>query len=155
VDKIDLSVLRWYSSQVYNKYPHLSKRETILWSKFMQVYQDKFLRLAYDVTVSIDLPGDRYKRKSIESNWEYLKSLKIDVLADRINEYRIIEIKPVFDLKAIGQLFVYKSLLPVIYNIDKSINLSVITESASGEIIRACKDLSISIYVEDTDFILE
>jgi hypothetical protein len=118
----------------------------------MTLYADKFLRLAYDVPVSSSVPTFLHKGKSVGSNWDYLTSLKIDVLGERIEEYRIIEIKPVFDIKAIGQLFVYKSLLPVVYEIDKGTSLTVVTESASQDIIAACRDLNISIYIRDTDF---
>ena len=90
--------------------------------------------------------------KSVERNWSYLTSLKIDCLADNIFGFRIFEIKPVFDLKAIGQCLVYSSLLSTCYEVNKPISASIVTEAAGDEIKSVCKLLGISLYIQDIDF---
>ena len=109
-------------------------------------------RVCYDVVVSSIVPSELFRVKSLASNWEYLTSLKIDCLIDGFTNYRIVEIKPVFDMKAIGQVFVYASLLATCYVVDKPIIMSILTNSASDNIIDTCRQLGISIYVRDRNY---
>ena len=34
--QLDLSVLRWFDNKPHNKYPHLAKSESELWTDFIQ-----------------------------------------------------------------------------------------------------------------------
>jgi len=149
---ISLDKLRWYDNSVYGKYPHLTRSETALWSSFLCKFGNRFARVAYDVPVRVDVGQDFLARTGINSNWAYLTSLKIDCLADEILKYHIFELKPVFDLKAIGQVLVYASLLPIVYNIDKDIITSVITNDVSDEVMFACHELGISVFSQANNF---
>ena len=53
---ININSLRWYKSCIWSKYPHLTKRETFLWSSFLAKFANKFNRIAYDVTVRSESP---------------------------------------------------------------------------------------------------
>jgi hypothetical protein len=152
--QVDISRLRWYDNKLYNKYPHLTKREAALWSDFIAKFQDKIIKVAYDVPVSESNNYFANTMKSVESNWDYLKSLKIDCLVDTINSYRIVEIKPVFDMKAIGQIFVYKTLLPVVYALQKQVSVAILTETTSDDIISVCRDLEIALFSKDRQFLI-
>jgi hypothetical protein len=153
--QVDISRLRWYDNKLYNKYPHLTKREASLWNDFIPFFQNKFLRVAYDVPVSSSNNYFANTMKSVESNWDYLTSLKIDCLVEGISEYKIIEIKPVFDIKAIGQVFVYKTLLPVVYALQKEVSVAILTETTSDDIFSACRDLGIALYSRDRSFLFQ
>ena len=152
--KLDINILRWYDNKVHSKYPHLTKRESQLWNNFISQFGVRWNRVAYDVTVDSEIPDFRFKSKNINSNWDYLKSLKIDCLVETGNLLTIIEIKPVFDMKAIGQLFVYKSLLPVVYDVDNIIAVGILTESATDNLVSVCKSLDIALWIQDRQFLI-
>lgn len=150
--KLDLSKLRWFDTDVHNKYPHLTKNESELWTSFLSLANKHFRRIAYDVPLHSDVPPALLQRNSVDSNWAYLTALRLDVLAEEFSYFHIFEIKPVFDMKAIGQLFIYATLLPLTYMIDKEIIISVITEDCPDSMVTTSNELGIIIYKASNNF---
>jgi len=140
-----LSKLRWFNSELLVKYPHLTKKEAILWGKYLSIHVKDFENIAYDVTVSDNASPFAFPGRSVIRNWAYLKSLKIDVLARSKYSYYIYEIKPLLDIKAIGQVQIYETLLKSLYYVDMNIRKVILTSFSNSVLESAAEALGIKI----------
>lgn len=145
--RFSLDKLRWYSSCQLFHYPHLTSRESVLWSDYLELNAKFFTRISYDVPVSEGSSPFAFIRKCVDRNWAYLNSLKIDCFAQAPYSYHLFEIKPVMDIKAIGQCQIYENFLKRLYLIDMNIQKHIITRSVSSTLLSAARAFNIDVIV--------
>ena len=84
-------------------YPHLAKKEVVIWDRFVRQNSDWADEVDYDVTcgehdtLPLDIP------QHTKDDWNYLRSWKIDVVAYKNGIPFIIEVRPRAALGAIGE----------------------------------------------------
>lgn len=105
-----MKTIKYVDYKKLPKYPHLMPEDVAVWEKFISRYPDYFDKVAYDVAIGKGrdysmLPKDKYR-----DDLELLTKKRIDVIGIRGDETSIIEIKPVGNPQAIGQLLVYWNL---------------------------------------------
>lgn len=86
-----------------SKYPHLAKREVVIWDRFVQLYRDFGDRADYDITCGkgVDIPEGTPPNWA--ANYKYLSKWKIDAVVYRGNTAYVVEVRPRAGLSAIGE----------------------------------------------------
>jgi hypothetical protein len=127
------------------RYPHMAKRDNVVWERFLTGYAESFLGFAYDVAVGgrpLALPGlDEASRLG----WQYNTALKIDAVGFTAAQAWIIEVRPDATVSALGAALTYTmvaerdavfrfKLLPVI-----------VCETIQPDVGWACQQLAVHV----------
>ncbi len=99
-----------YNYEKMRKYPHLLGEDIPVWSRFIELYPDRFNTVDYDIHVGsgIETPPDTDERMS--EQWRYLTSKRIDVIGWKNGLPTIVEIKHRVGLDTLGQILGYRFL---------------------------------------------
>lgn len=92
------------------RYPHMKKEEVEIWRRYLKIHGNRFDKYEYDVRVGKGsgwIPG---LSEPYQTMAQTISKKRIDVVAYRNTAPYIIEIKPIADMEAIGQLKVYKTM---------------------------------------------
>lgn len=120
-----------------SKYPHMKPADVEIWERFLTAHREDFDRVDYDFHVgegadflptNDDTPDGRENR---------LYQRKIDVVAYRGNAVTLIEVKPLADTAALGQIQTYGGLYALRDDADPTPTLMVIC----GKIMNEMKDI--------------
>ena len=99
-----------FKYKLLSKYPHMKPADVEVWEKFIIAHPDFFDTVDYDFRVGEGanfLPTGE-KTPDERENWLYQR--KIDVVGYKSLNIWIIEIKPIADMFALGQIIVYRDL---------------------------------------------
>lgn len=92
-------------------YPHMARRDTEVWVRFLAAPPADFLGYAYDVAVG------GWKLEGLELNaadalgWQYNTALKVDVVGLTATEAWVIEVRPEATVSALGAALTYAMVL--------------------------------------------
>lgn len=88
-------------------FPHMAKRDAVVWLRFMDRYEENFSGFAYDVAIGgieiEGLPMDVPDRLG----WRYNTALKIDAVGFQDDRAWIIEVRPEATVSALGAALTY------------------------------------------------
>ncbi|MEM4976305.1 MAG: hypothetical protein QXT64_03155 [Desulfurococcaceae archaeon] len=127
-------------------YPHFSELENRLWTAFLLRTDMKFVKLEYDVRVgsgnmpSYPLPPD------IEAMWRALTQLRIDVVAHRIAEIWIFEVKGRAGRSALGQVLSYKRWYEEQYKPTKPVKVGIVCQEVDQNMIPIFEEYGVDIF---------
>ena len=93
--------------EIRKKYPHFLAEDNVLWSKFIAANPSLFDSVDYDVRISAGIKIPEGTPEALAKDMEALSKLRVDVLAYKSEDVTIIEVKPIGDMQAIGQLYTY------------------------------------------------
>lgn len=91
-------------------YPHFYGQDKDLLDDFWETNKLDFNSVAYDVPVLGFFDYEKRINDNINRNWEYLASLKIDMVGFTPDDTYIFEFKHVSKAEGLGQLLVYQHL---------------------------------------------
>lgn len=114
------------------KYPHMQPLDVAVWERFIQVNPDYFDRVDYDVPVGTGATPHPDHAPEIQYDHTILTQKKIDVVGYRRSEITLVEIKPIANMRALGQILTYAHL----YKDDHPEVGSLILVVLAGEIER-------------------
>lgn len=124
-------------------FPHLSKHDAPIWSRFLDAYADSFEHFAYDVALGGRVPPDDFGSEADRKGWQYSTALKIDVVGFRADAIWIIEVKPSANVSAIGAALAYVEMA----ELDKIGELPlvpvIVTDEMSADIAYCCEQLGV------------
>lgn len=93
--------------ELRGSYPHMSRRDTPLWERYLRLYAHQWFGFAYDVALGgLDVQADDVSAEE-RKGWAYSTAEKIDVVANRGDEHWLIEVKPNARASAVGQVLCY------------------------------------------------
>lgn len=92
-------------------YPHLMPEEIPIWERYLAKYNPDFDTYEYDVKVGTPtlLPDDT--PDNIKEMSDSLTTKRIDIVAWKMGQPTVIEIKTIVGMKALGQAITYPILL--------------------------------------------
>jgi hypothetical protein len=102
--------IRLYPPGRQIRYPHFFGDDFILLNRFWDINKIQFNSVAYDVPVLGFFEYGKVENEAINNNWEYLASLKIDMVGFTSDTTYIFEFKHVSKPEGLGQLLTYKHL---------------------------------------------
>ena len=129
------------------RYPHMVREEIEIWKSYLRKFGERFERYEYDVHVGkgcgkIPGLGETYQRMATR-----LSQKRIDVVGYRGNKAYIIELKPIADMEAIGQLRGYKTLYEDKHGKGSIAGLLMATTKIDQDIRRAAQQHGIEISI--------
>jgi hypothetical protein len=123
---------RWPNTPLYT-FPRMSKDDTTIWLRWLNVYGKNFDRFDYDLPVGNgEDPGPDYD-PLMRKDFMDLTKKRIDAVGYIGNTATIFEIKPRAGTTALGQLISYKSLFQQTYPTVPVVSCAVITELMTTE----------------------
>mgnify|MGYP001568292557 CR=1 FL=1 len=99
-----------YPYERMRSYPHLSLEDTVIWDRFIVARPNAYDFVEYDVCVGDRREDDTELNEATNRNAEYLGKYKIDVIGVKDGRIDIIEIKPIANARALGQIIQYDYL---------------------------------------------
>lgn len=136
-----------YPYELQSQYPHLSKAEAEIWSRFITAYPDAFKQCWYDVEVGQCRPSTEELKPEWEQNRAYLGKYKIDVVAENDEFWCVIEVKKEATTKAMGEVWLYDELFRAEWNPKKPVLNYIVTDTEMPNIRAICEKEGVQLYV--------
>jgi hypothetical protein len=92
------------------KYPHMKPEDVAAWERFIDTNPGYFESVDYDVAVGEGAPTNPEHPENIQHDHTILTQKKIDVVGYRGATVTVVEVKPIADMRALGQALVYSHL---------------------------------------------
>lgn len=127
-------------------FPHLSKHDTSIWSRFLDAYADAFESFAYDVALGGQKVDPQHGGEETRLGWQYSTALKVDVVGFRSDAAWIIEVKPNAGTNAVGAALCYTELARVDVFTDRELVPIVVTDRMSPDVKFAAAELGVLVF---------
>lgn len=92
------------------KYPHMKPEDVAVWSRFIIKNPDLFATVDYDVCVGAGADFEMCTSNEYDCDCQKLTQKKIDAVAYKGSAVTLIEVKPIANMRALGQMIVYFNL---------------------------------------------
>jgi hypothetical protein len=135
------------------RYPHLLDLDALVWTAFLSSDHRPFLRVWYDVHVGAAIAVPEESSGSLKAIAEGVGCLRIDVVADAGAELWIIELKPLGNHAALGQVILYTDLFRSKYGSEIPLRPTIICDEVDPNIVATCKTLNVQIIETKTDLV--
>ena len=120
-----------------------------VWTKYLQSPLVPILKVWYDVHVGkpIELPAEAsdMERRMAAG----ISRKRIDVIAQVGGGYWIIEVKPVADMRALGQVLTYFRLFISEYLLDGEAVPVIVCDSVDADLLDEFEELGVAVVVND------
>lgn len=93
-----------------SKYPHMQPLDVAVWERFISTHPDYFERVDYDVLVGTGVEPTGKHDANVEAGYQTLTQKKIDVVGYKDGKTTIVEVKPIANMRGLGQIIVYSHL---------------------------------------------
>ena len=129
------------------KYPHMKPADVAIWERFMTNHENFFDRVDYDFHVGEGADFLPTNEDTPDGRENRLYQKKIDVIGYKNNDVRLIEVKPIAGMSALGQILTYRELYLQSKGAHKSPNMMVICEKIMAEMKDVYKSKSVVVMV--------
>ena len=129
------------------RFKHLLPGEVSIWKRFLSEYGSNWAWYEYDIHLGSGIEIFEYWDEKIKKLAKALTQYRIDVIGHREGSITIFEIKPDTGLSALGQVLSYKVLYERDIDSDVDIDLAIVTDRISKDIIYIYNKYNISIYI--------
>ena len=99
-----------FNYEIRSKYPHLIGEDSLIWTKFITLYPERFDTVDYDVKVGQGVDTTIIPEGKYQLYWAELTKKRIDVIGYKDNLVTIVEVKKRVGLPTLGQILGYKFL---------------------------------------------
>ena len=99
-----------FNYEIRSKYPHLIGEDSLIWTKFITLYPERFDTVDYDVKVGQGVDTTPIPEGKYQQYWAELTKKRIDVIGYKDNLVTIVEVKKRVGLPTLGQILGYKFL---------------------------------------------
>jgi hypothetical protein len=127
-------------------FTHLSKHDSAIWSRFLDVYADAFQSFAYDVALGGQQVAEQHGDAATRLGWQYSTALKIDVVGFRELDTWVIEVKPNAGTNAVGAALCYVELAQVDKISDLELTPVVVTDRMSPDVKFCAEQLGVLVF---------
>lgn len=129
------------------KYPHMKPADVRIWERFVSDHNDFFARVDYDFHVGKGADFLSSDESTPDGRENRLYQKKIDVVGYREDSTTLIEVKPIADVKALGQILTYKELYMRTRQGKSGPHMLVICEKIMAEMKEVYQSKGISVMV--------
>ncbi len=129
------------------KYPHMKPQDVAVWERFIARYPDFFERVDYDVCVGTGAPFETHMCEKENCECAKLYQKKIDVVAYRDYTRYILEIKPVANMRGLGQAIAYGKLYRDSFTTSDNIVLGIIAEKMENDLEEVFDAQGVSVWL--------
>lgn len=118
-----MKVVARFKYEKLSKYPHMKPEDIAVWERFLIAKPDFFERVDYDYKVGEGAPQAPTLPENIARDGKILTQKKVDVVGYKGDDTTIVELKPIADMRALGQILSY-------------FQLYISTESLTGDVFK-------------------
>lgn len=131
--------------KILSKYPHMKPADVTVWERFINFNEGYFTSVDYDMHIGEgadflptgeDTPDGRENR---------LYQRKIDVVGYTPDKTWIVEVKPIADMSALGQILTYRSLTRNKAEFGEEPRFAVVCEEVSNEMKAVFQEYQIAV----------
>ncbi len=102
-----------FKFQRLSKYPGMKPEDIAAWERFIDTNPGYFETVDYNVPCGPGAPVNPDHAPEIQYDHTILTQKKIDVVGYRGDAVTIVEVKPIADMRALGQVITYKHLYAI------------------------------------------
>lgn len=95
------------------KYPGMKPEDVAAWERFIDSFPGYFETVDYNYALGTGAPVDPNAPENIQRDHTILTQKKVDVVGYRGSSVFIVEVKPIADMRALGQALVYSHLYAI------------------------------------------
>lgn len=126
-------------------YPHLSKLDRAVWTRFLQAHAQDFSGFAYDVALGGQIIEGLGLDEPTLLGWQYNTACKVDVVAYKDEEIWIIEVKPEAYVSAFGAALAYTMLAEREQFLNQRLVPTIVCQQAHPDVAWCCRQLGINV----------
>lgn len=117
-----------FDSGWHGKPPGMSKRDRVLWHRFMTKYRHPQMSVYYNCRVGSTPRETETNRKRQQEEWTEYVAPRIDAVIETEAAYMIIEVRPYAGRSALGAALTYQYLFTQNPPMEKKIIATVVTD---------------------------
>ncbi len=95
------------------KYPHMKPEDVAVWERFIDTNPGYFETVDYDFPVGSGAPVSPDHPENIQRDHTILTQKKIDAVGYRGDSVTLVEVKPIADMRGLGQILSYSHLYAI------------------------------------------
>lgn len=120
-------------------YPHMLAEDVDVWTSFLLRTQMTIERVWYDVKVGKAVESEGESNSLKQRIADGITRKRIDVVALVDIGYLVIEVKPVANMTALGQVMTYTTLFRREYEVRQAIYATIICRTADEDLTTICE----------------
>jgi hypothetical protein len=131
-------------------YPHMAKRDQVVWERFLALYAGNFEAVAYDVAIggaTLTAPGVPQDQLD---GWRYTTALKIDACLRTADSVVVVEVRPEAHVSALGSVLAYCMVAERDQVFDLPTRPAIVCETVQGDVGWCCQALNVQVYAMPT-----
>jgi len=137
----------FYPPDFKGPYPHMFPEDLKIWERFLTKYGALYNGFYYDVTVGQPVEVPSYIKENYKRSAEILSKLRIDAVGERENTIDLIEVKPIGNLSALGQLLTYHKHYISDYEPSKPVRMVLVAGEINPNVETVLEDHAI-VYIQ-------
>ena len=121
------------------KYAHMQPEDVAVWERFIAKNPEYFDSVEYDVEIGEGAPQNPEHADNIQADGKILSQKKIDVVGYKDDLVFVVEVKPVANMRCLGQCIAYCALFKATYTPSSEVKCMVVcreVERELGEVFR-------------------
>ena len=138
---------RVYPFKKQAKYPHMKPEDVAVWERFIDQNPEYFLECEYDVAVGEGAPQNPEHADNIQYDGKILTQKKLDVVGYRNEDIVLVEVKPVANMRGLGQILTYEKFFNATYPQTLPVRKMIVCGSVERELDAMFKEHDIIIKV--------
>ncbi len=116
------------------KYPHMKPEDIAGWERYIGKFPNTFETCDYAVRVGEGAKMPESEGGNFAEGFNHITKKEIDVIAYKGEEVWVIEIKPVANMRSLGQILTYAKLAEPTIPSGKQMMLAVVCETVEREL---------------------
>jgi hypothetical protein len=130
-------------------YPHLLSADSEVWDKFLEAEGHRLKEVWYDVHVGGAVESGAEADSVLGRVAAGVSRKRIDVVVRVGAGYWVVEVKPVADMGALGQVVTYARLFEEEYRPDGEVWPVVVCDKADSDVIKGFVEAGVGVFVND------
>jgi hypothetical protein len=127
------------------RYPHMARRDFVVWERWIDAHGSEYARVAYDVALGGVVSALATANPTQQRGFQYNTALKIDALLDRGDGLTIVEVRPEASVSAIGATLCYEIMLLRELPAARIEAKVIVCEFASADLVLCATDLGVGL----------
>lgn len=130
---------------VRNRYPHMMKEDSVVWSRFLEGRAAWLQEVWYDVHVGVPVEAPGYLGEMGRRVAAGLTMKRIDVVARTRLGLWVVEVKPYCSMLAVGQVLTYARAFVVQYGYGDGVWPVVVCDEWDDDVEGLCEALGVMV----------
>lgn len=137
----------FYPPALLGWYPHMARRDAIIWERFLRLRAREFEGFAYDVALGGQIVDAPPGEEAVALGYRFSTAQRVDVVANRITEHWIIEVRHQARISAVGAAMGYTMLALREPWTDLPLVPTVVTDNMSPDVRYVAELLNVNVVI--------